>query len=429
MKLYLSFAYLNFVLLCIYVIGLELFIPFEFIQYTDEILLIISLFSIFFQFGNKHTKFKLCFFIYLVYCVFNYFISPFSNSFVMMFMQSIITLKVIIVTFAISVNYRNLKSIELRNRIYKRVRIVAFFFSLLLFVTLILNFVLGEIWMNMWNLPILYRHNIIRVFCFFRNGGAVGYFIAFIVPVLYYLNHERKFMFSNVLMLLFIVFILAIVTSYRKLLLIALPLIIFYVQQANIPLKKKVVIYLLPVIFILGLYQSLGDSYFEETYSDISNFATADSSYLRGLLFYNGFVLAGMMFPVGTGAATFGTVYSQFNTLKAYEEVGMEHWVLNINGDGAAIYDNYFGSLIAEYGFGGFCIIVILFSLLYKSIARQLPYSRLFIFNITFFYLLLSSFSGSLLSAAEGVMIYSMTILLILGRYEDISNFQYVSNR
>lgn len=54
----LPFTYLTIVVFCIYVIGLELFIPFEAISYTDEFLLMLSIFSILMRQSRSVSRFR-----------------------------------------------------------------------------------------------------------------------------------------------------------------------------------------------------------------------------------------------------------------------------------------------------------------------------------------------------------------------------------
>ena len=159
----------------------------------------------------------------------------------------------------------------------------------------------------------------------------------------------------------------------------------------------------------------------------MSNFTNNDSKYIRGLLFFNGFWLAFNRFPFGTGAATFGSVYSQFNTLEVYRLVGMERWILDFDDGGAEIFDNYLGSIVAELGFLGMIIYIILIIKIYKLISQSIPSIHKIWFKITYVYLLITSTMGPFICSADGAIIYSLFFLYFVLRNETFSDIKYVS--
>lgn len=419
--------FINFSLICIYFIGFQLFIPLPFTGFLDEALLGLSLILIL-AYPSFIKKLKDVYWVliaYFVYNILNYLFSPYSNSFSMMFLQSCISLKVFIITLALFLCYSNL-NLNLKLQLWKRIKIAIYTLTLIFFIAFFLNIILGTTWMKMWGVPIMYRNDMLRIFGMFKEGGANGYFIAFIVTTLLFFKLSAKLNLRNVLVISIVAIILSYISSYRKTALFCLPLFIFY--NKSLEYKRRHLNVIISIICILVFTPYILEStHSEETIRDLSNFTNNDSNYLRGLLFYNGFWLAYHMFPFGTGAATFGSVYSQFNTLEVYRLVGMERWILDFEDEGAAIFDNYLGSIVAELGLIGMIIYVRLIFKIYNLISKSISFRCKIWFNICFVYLLITSAMGPFICSADGTIIFSLFFLYFLLKNEAISDIKHVS--
>jgi hypothetical protein len=86
-------------------------------------------------------------------------------------------------------------------------------------------------------------------------------------------------------------------------------------------------------------------------------------------MIYFAFELAVDRFPLGTGAATYGTVMSDNSNI--YAEIGLQNSRYFIEKDG--IYDSNFASLLGEFGFLGLLLYLFVF---YKVIRAPMVYSR-----------------------------------------------------
>ncbi|MBR4994536.1 MAG: hypothetical protein IKY82_00595 [Alistipes sp.] len=328
---------------------------------------------------------------------------------------------------ALFCSYKNLND-YCKAKLWKRIKFIIYSFTFIFFVALFLNIILGVFWMEMWNLPIMYRNGMLRVFGMFKEGGANGYFIAFVVMTLLFFKLSGKLNLRNVVIISIVAIILSYISSYRKTVLFCFPLILFY--NKSLTHKRRSLNILLGAICVLIFAPYiLGSSYSEETIRDLSNFTTNDSSYIRGLLFYNGFWLALKCFPFGTGAATFGSVYSQFNTLSVYRLVGMERWILDFEEGGAEIFDNYLGSIVAELGFLGMIIYVLLVIRIYKFIIQSIPSTYKIWFKIIHVYLIITSAMGPFICSADGTAIFSLFFIYFLIKNETVSSLKYVSRQ
>ena len=343
-----------------------------------------------------------------------------------MLLQSCITLKVFLVMVALFLSYTSL-TLRQKARLKKTIKLTARIFIIVFFCSLVLNIILGTTWMNMWDLPIMYRNGMLRVFGMFREGGANGYFIAFIVTTLLYFHLSAKLNLRNVLIIAVVAVALAYISSYRKTALFCVPLLMTY--NNNLKAQNRMMnIFFGGICFLILAYYTMGAAFLDETMRDLSNFTNNDSNYIRGLLFYNGFWLAAHMFPFGTGAATFGSVYSQFNTLAVYRLVGMEHWILDFE-EGAEIFDNYLGSIVAENGVIGMIIYIILIKKIYNLIIPNIRAAYKSWFKIIYIYLLMTSILGPFICSADGVIISSIFLIYFLCKNETIPSVKYVSRR
>ena len=91
------------------------------------------------------------------------------------------------------------------------------------------------------------------------------------------------------------------------------------------------------------------------------------SSYIRGIMIYFAFDLAIDRFPLGTGAATYGTVMSDNSAV--YAEIGLQNSRYFVEKDG--IYDSNFASILGEFGFIGLALFFTAFNKVLKLPMRK----------------------------------------------------------
>lgn len=103
----------------------------------------------------------------------------------------------------------------------------------------------------------------------------------------------------------------------------------------------------------------------------ISNFSEIDkiqsSLYIRGIMIYYSFVLAAKYFPIGTGAASFGSVLSKGSPV--YDELGIGN--LSFFHDMDGVYDSNLATILGEFGVIGVIIFYYLLASLYKTLRRK----------------------------------------------------------
>lgn len=149
----------------------------------------------------------------------------------------------------------------------------------------------------------------------------------------------------------------------------------------------------------------------------IANLGAVESggtaNYPRWIMAYYGSQLAWSHFPIGTGAATFGSVLSAGSQI--YGELGL--LVFNSIAGGGGIYDSNFGSIAGEYGFIG---IVLFYGLLIYVVHRfsrkaNLKFAWLGLSRIAWLFILLgigATFLRPLFSSSYYGSLFILTLIL-----------------
>lgn len=92
------------------------------------------------------------------------------------------------------------------------------------------------------------------------------------------------------------------------------------------------------------------DYMINETIKNLSQFSVIEQSeYIRGIMIYYGDVLFLKYFPIGTGAATFGSVLSANSTV--YQELGLASLTFFENMEG--VFDSNLATIMGEFGLIG----------------------------------------------------------------------------
>ncbi|MDA5565375.1 hypothetical protein PJK54_17075 [Cobetia sp. MMG027] len=368
-------------------------LPIPGINLIDEILVFIAICYLLSHEINLKNGFKvsylaLSFFLIIFSQIITYLVSPFSNSFALGIIQSLIHIKVFLFIY---LSYKVSKFLSTKFIIYiTRTCII------LVIVGFILNLMLGESWHLITNTAIKYREGVLRPVGIFENTANLGYFFSIMISVIYLTTDTFTKMNYKSYGLLFLVVIssaiLMKIITVRKLLLGLIPVLVVF--HNNNPLKNKI---LLSAFFLLActftiLFLSNIDSYiYTETLENLSKFSSNDHHYIRGLMFYNGVSLFLEYFPFGTGAGTYGTIISTLNTLEVYNHVGLDlGWLVNDTGKYVGIFDNGIGAFLGENGLIGLIVLINFIIIFYKKVLNSVSDLKLYIL----FFVIICSFIG-----------------------------------
>lgn len=99
--------------------------------------------------------------------------------------------------------------------------------------------------------------------------------------------------------------------------------------------------------FLMTDYASF---FINETLKNVGEFSNIDNSnYIRAIMIYYGVKLAGIYFPIGSGAASFGSVMSASSPV--YSQLGIAG--LSFFEDFWGVYDSNFATIFGEFGLVG----------------------------------------------------------------------------
>lgn len=215
------------------------------------------------------------------------------------------------------------------------------------------------------------------LFSFFR--GPAKYFTVFLLVGLIYLTSSRTaLLISLVVIFLFMVY----ARHYLSLL---------FLGGGG-------------VCFLLAFNDVVMNSFFvSETISNFSQFAAiGDTRYIRAIMVYYGFLLGVMFFPLGSGAASFGSVMSEGSLIYQSLGLGEVEFFQKLEG----IYDSNFASVVGEYGFLG---LFLFFGFAYKAVSKLLPNRHFLVFSLMFLL-----FAISLTQPLFSYQVNSINFLLLL---------------
>lgn len=224
-------------------------------------------------------------------------------------------------------------------------RIVTILFIITL-VGVVLNLLLGPIFINALHAQLQYRFGFIRPVGFqadtFYLGLSCSYFY------LYYLFKNKEFDKPTIFIPLTIGFTALFVISSLRTPFAALGLAMLFIFVKSL---RGVVVGASIVLVLLGaIAMTQGvDDIVQLTQDDLEGITDPDSQYMRGMIIYFSVVLALENFPFGTGAATYGTILSKGGPV--YDYLGLSTFYSVIEGEG--IFDSNFASVFGELGFIG----------------------------------------------------------------------------
>jgi hypothetical protein len=146
-----------------------------------------------------------------------------------------------------------------------------------------------------------------------------------------------------------------------------------------------------------------------------------DNYYIRGLMVYNGAMLAISHFPFGVGAATFGTVLSKYNTLEVYQKVNIPSFWYE-GEDLSGVYDSGFFSLLAENGFFGIIVMILIVYYLYQLMIRQLNQNGVAILRVLFVTMAIWSITEPVIQNGIFTVIFSSLCMYIISENKELES-------
>ncbi len=190
-----------------------------------------------------------------------------------------------------------------------------------------------------------------------------------------------KFLFWAALIFLFFI----AVRSRTPIMLLLIFVLVHYRKKL---LKPAYIVSTITAMVVSGIVLATQTNFVEKTIENVSLFFTKDSHYIRGIMYYLSGEVSTDYFPIGSGAATFGTVLSEDSIV--YQDYGVSGRSFFIKMDG--IYDSNFASILGEFGFIGIFLFLFLFYLV-RTLFREKNYKTEIYTTLalaTIFYLFIS---------------------------------------
>ncbi|MFD2822502.1 O-antigen ligase family protein [Lacinutrix iliipiscaria] len=229
----------------------------------------------------------------------------------------------------------------------------------------------------------------------------------------YYQNHKKIAL--NTLIALSILLFLG---SRTTLLAIAIVLIINYSKTLIQLITKKTFIIVVFSGFIILNYTT---PLISRTWANLQDSFDLTSHYIRGIMLHLSILIAKDYFPIGTGSATFGTVFSEGSVVYDFYNQGWRSYFTKMVG----IFDSNFASVLGEFGVIGIILFAIIIIVMLKKlkilINKKMYYVLAFLLWFNFF------FRGLFMSSDLTFLILLSFFFIIYNYEKNINSNKYVS--
>jgi hypothetical protein len=244
--------------------------------------------------------------------------------------------------------------------------------KVILFITVIFllaNILTGELFNNLFDSKVNLRAGGTRPIGIQADTASLGTTFALFGCILV---SGLKSVSKNTRLAILLIFTVFIFIASTRTALALLPLIVLWWLRDSIK-SFIIAIFLLLSSIVFVQTSSYMDEIIDITVENIEWTLDdpVESSYIRGIMIFFAFDLATDRFPLGTGAATYGTVMSDDSPI--YAEIGLQNSRYFIDKSG--IYDSNFASLLGEFGYIGLLLYLIIF---YMVIRAPSEYSQQF---------------------------------------------------
>lgn len=349
-------------------------------SYYDEIITLFFLFGLIVCFvktginRDDFINFGILILFQILGLIYN-FIYKIQNSNTAIFLDLFSCSKIFIIGFSAKYICYNLDKKYIINVLGKIFIAFAFLLFFLMLLNLFVNYGMRD--------DIRYGLPSFKFLC--ENAGQFNYLCYYLVIIIatYSFNRGKGFTFSLLISLI----VWASTLRVRTFMFIVLFILLYlYFMKINKGLKNaaKILFFLIIPLFIFASYAQI-DKYF------------LNENSARSVLFSRSLLIFKDYFPFGTGFGTFGTA----SAAKYYSQLYYDYNLNNVWGLSpdypAFANDNYWPSILAQFGFFGLLLIATLLYRIFKPIYNNLKNTR----NVTIFWLVMFIlFLSSLVTAS-----------------------------
>ena len=320
----------------------------------------------------------------------------FQNSIEKIFVQSVIHWKFFVflmVLDMIQVADPEGESIRKLFRILLAVSIVGF----------LLNLFFQERFLDFFNVPPAYRAGLLRIEGFQLKPNDLGIHLG--IAFIYYFVFRFSTNFASIVLFTALFFVLILITGSRAALAaIPITILVYFVHT-----RQWKILGAMFFITLLGLavFSGFVQDMLQRTMKNISELSDIENSlYIRGIMIYYGFVLLLRYFPIGTGAATFGSVESGGSPV--YEDLGLSDMRFFEQMEG--IYDSNLATISGEFGAMGLLLFgIALAYVYYRGTSRAGDDTRkVLYFRIVLMFMLLVSVVNPLFMYSYNALLFAL---------------------
>lgn len=317
----------------------------KFLSYVDEVCAITFLLLLFYnaivrKITLDYTDRKIIFMLSIIIII-GFLSNAFSNlisNYFLILLDALSFTKVFIGYFAI-------KYLFSKNSINTLVNISSIICKFLLIVALLLGVISQFIDIGMRG---QLRYGLYGFNFVFEYAHEFEVFLIFCVSIILVSNSKYKDLY---LFLTCILLFMSLKGPSFVLSFLLLYLLYYFKYQSRI----KLIHFIIPFIIILFL-----SSYQIETYFMNENSA-------RSILIKYGFITANNYFPFGSGLSTYGSSTAFINYSNLYVQYGFDSLYGMNSIDGSFLNDNYFPMVVAQFGYFGLVLIIMVFIQFFKK--------------------------------------------------------------
>ncbi|MBZ9777938.1 O-antigen ligase family protein [Psychroflexus sp. CAK8W] len=176
-------------------------------------------------------------------------------------------------------------------------------------------------------------------------------------------SSKTKINLNSFLQIFFCVAIIFLTDSRTSIIAAAIFFLAFY---WDLLLKNALVLlYVFSTLSLSIVFLAVFTDVFDSIIQNIFQTFTLESTYIRGNMIYLSGLIFYQFFPVGTGAASFGSVMANNKVYEYYEQADRYYFANDIG-----LYDSNIASIVGEYGFIGLIFYFLLFFYTYRYLAK-----------------------------------------------------------
>ncbi len=330
----------------------------KYIQYFDELFMIVLIFYVLITLSLTRKVSKDHISVFLIFSAMVAISLVNRNaSYMKILIQSFIHLKFFIFFYIFR---------EIKKRFPGLLERVFFSLFVLSVTGIIVSFVLQESFISFFGISPLYRYGLLRIHGFQLNINNLAKTCS--IFFIYFVFFRERPLQRHLFFISIAAFSILVTVIFGSRAILVAPLLsIFFFEKEKFRDKKIFIFvsFFIIIVLLLILQMLKTTELYEITLKNIEGISDAEqSSYIRGIMIYYGFVLFFKHFPFGTGAASFGSVLSEGSPV--YTRLGLDKLLFFKEMEG--VYDSNLATVMGEFGLTG----LLMFAFLIYTVLKRL---------------------------------------------------------